>query len=713
MRIVLITLCISLNSILNAQTIISGKVIDAKGVGIPTANVFLQDTYDGTSTNADGTFEFVSSETGSKMLLVKFIGFKEIQQQVTLDGKPLFLSIELKESINELQTVIISAGSFTASDELRKTVFKAVDIATTAGATADIAGALNTLPGTQKVGESGKLFVRGGDGNEARTFIDGLVVLDAYSPSAPNTPSRGRFLPFMFKGTSFSTGGYSAEYGQALSSALTLDSRDKSEMNRTDIGILSLGGDLTHTQAWETGSIAGKLQYTNIRPYFGLINQEVDWSKPPVSLEGSTAFRQKISGDGMIKFFGNFSHSNFSLYHHDIDNYTNKQLYDLTNNYRYLNGFYKDLLNENWMVRGGVSYTYLQNNVELEKDKVNEAEQGVHAKTVLEGSISENLEIKTGIEIIHRSYRQEFYSSAPVFFNELIAAGFAEADVYATNKFVTRLGARIEYNDLIKSSTVDPRISLAYKTGDIGQVSLAYGQFRQSPKNEWLRINQSLKSEEAEHFILNYQHVANNKTFRIETYYKRYVDLIKFVNGNATELSNNGSGYAKGIEVFWRDNESLRNVDYWVSYSLLDTKRNYLHFPHAATPNFASKHNLSVVYKHFVRQIKSQLGFTYSLASGRPFYNPNSNNFNGDRTPRYEDLSFNWSYLPRPYIIVYFSCTNLLGRDNIFSYEYSNQLNEEGFYNGRAIRQPANRFLFIGIFITLSKNKSVNQLPTL
>jgi hypothetical protein len=713
MRIVLITLCISLNSLLNAQTIISGKVIDEKGEGIPTANVFLHDTYDGTSTNADGTFEFISSETGSKMLLIKFIGFKEFQQEVTLNGKPLFLSVELKESINELQVVTISAGSFTASDELRKTVFKAVDIATTAGATADIAGALNTLPGTQKVGESGRLFVRGGDGNEARTFIDGLVVLDAYSPSAPNTPSRGRFLPFMFKGTSFSTGGYSAEYGQALSSVLTLDSRDKSEMTRTDIGMLSLGGDITHTQAWETGSIAGKLQYTNIRPYFRLINQEVDWSKPPVSVEGSTAFRQKVSEDGMIKFFGNFSHSNFSLYHHNIDNYTNKQLYDLTNNYRYLNGFYKDLLNENWMIRSGVSYTYLQNNVELEKDKVDEVEQGIHAKTVLEGSLSENIEIKTGVEIIRRSYWQEFYSSAPVFFTESIAAGFAEADVYATNKFVTRLGTRVEYNDLIKSATVDPRISLAYKTDENGQVSLAYGQFRQSPKNEWLRMNQSLKSEKAEHLILNYQHVANNKTFRIETYYKRYVDLIKFVNGNATELSNNGSGYAKGIEVFWRDNESLRNVDYWVSYSLLDTKRNYLDFPLAAIPYFASKHNLSVVYKYFVKQIKSQLGFTYSLASGRPYYNPNSNNFNSDRSPRYEDLSFNWSYLPRPYIIVHFSCTNLLGRDNIFSYEYSNQLNEEGFYNGRAIRQPANRFLFLGIFITLSKNKSVNQLPTL
>lgn len=104
---------------------------------------------------------------------------------------------------------------------------------------------------------------------------------------------------------------------------------------------------------------------------------------------------------------------------------------------------------------------------------------------------------------------------------------------------------------------------------------------------------------------------------------------------------------------------------------------------------------------------------TYSFASPRPYHDPNSRTFNTGRTPSYHDLSFNWSYLPKPFLIVYFSCTNLTGRDNIFGYEYSDQVNEAGIYNGRAIRQPAPRFLFLGIFITLSKDKSVNQLPQL
>jgi hypothetical protein len=690
-----------------SQTKITGRIIDERNQPIPLANVILVDTYDGSTTDNEGKFEFSTTETGAKLLVVRFIGFKEEERALTLNGTPISVEITLKESINELEAVTISAGAFTASDESRRTVFKAIDIATTAGATADIAGALNTLPGTQKVGESGRLFVRGGDGNETRTFIDGQVVLDAYAPSAPNAASRGRFLPFMFKGTSFSTGGYSAEYGQALSSALVLDSKDESEITRTDFGLLSVGGDVTHTQAWDRGSASAKIQYTNIRPYFNMINQVIDWKEPPVSIEGIGAFRQRVGEHGMLKLYGNFNNSNFSLYNHDIDDYSKTQLYELTNNFRYANASYKDVINKNWSVRGGLSYSYIDNETSLDEAYSSEQERGLHAKTVFDGSLSDFVELKTGVEIIQRNITSSQYND----FNEDIIAGFAEADVYTSNKFITRIGSRLEHNTLMESVSVDPRLSMAYKTGESSQISFAYGQFRQSPKNEWLRIDNSLKSEKAEHFILNYQRIENRRTFRVESYYKKYNDLISYTD--LTNISNNGDGYAKGVELFWRDNESLKNVDYWISYSFLDTKRNYLNFPYEAVPFFASKHNFSAVYKHFVPKIKSQLGFTYSYSSGRPYYNPNAVKFNSNKTPHYADLSFNWSYLPKPYLILYFSCTNLLGRDNIFGYEFSNTLNESGGYTGRPIVQPAKRFVFLGIFLTLTKDKTVNQLPTL
>lgn len=702
-----------------SQAHLQGTVKDGTGQPLSGVNVFIKDSYDGTSSAKDGTFHFSSDEKGMRSVVATSVGYKAIEQPVELTGKEIELKIVLLEEVNQLDAVVISAGSFTAGEDKRRTLLKPLDIATTAGATADIAGALNTLPGTQKVGESGRLFVRGGDGTETRTFIDGMVVLNAYGPAAPNTPSRGRFLPFMFKGTSFSTGGYSAEYGQALSSALVLNSKDKAEINQADIGLLSVGGDVAHTQVWGGGSWSGKLQYTNLRPYNHVISQRVDWKNPMASFEGSSAFRQQI-GKGMVKVYGNFSQTDFSLYRHDILNPASRQLYDISNRYRYGNISYKTVLNATWDIRSGFSYSYNQNKISIEGLPAEETEKGTHTKWVLSHSFSDNTEWHFGSELINRTYfasrfndtTQQIISKS---FTEAIAAGFTEAEFILGSRIAAKLGSRYEYNSLNGKSSIDPRLSIAYKPGKTGQFAFAYGLFRQSAKNQFLRINSQLSEERAEHFILNYQIITDHKTFRIEAYYKKYLDLVKYVNNNPFSLNNTGSGYAQGIELFWRDNQTIRNADYWVSYSYLDTQRDYLYYPFAAVPTFASAHNFSVVYKHYVRALQSQIGLTYSYASGRTYYNPNlgSDQFQTQRTPSYQDLSLNISYLPKSWLIIYASCTNLLHRNNIFGYQYSAQPNTNGEYVSQAIRQPANHFVFLGVFITFSKNKNVNQLPNL
>lgn len=694
-----------------AQTRIEGTIEDQSREALPGANIFLKDSYDGATSCADGSFSFSTDETGEKEVIVRFVGYREQAISVLLTGETLQLRVTLEEEINELDAVTISAGSFTAGEQSRRTIFRAVDIATTAGATADIAGALNTLPGTQKVGESGRLFVRGGDGSETRTFIDGMLVLDAYSPSAPNAPSRGRFLPFMFKGTSFSTGGYSAEFGQALSSALVLDSKDESEVTRTDIGLLSVGADIAHTQAWSSGSVAAKLQYTNIRPYFGLINQEIDWKTPPASIEGVGAFRQKVGEAGMLKLYGNFSETDFSLYQHDIDDPSLKSYYRLQNHYHYLNASYKTILRSDWTMRSGISWSSIRNDSHTDQFNIDETEQSVHAKAVVEGSITKKLELKTGAEIISRNYEEGIAAMPVNSFGEVISSLFAEADFYASNRFVTRIGGRAEHNSLTGKASMDPRLSLAYKADGGAQLSFAYGKFRQTPLNKFVKVSPKLANERATHYILNFQKIRNDRTFRVEGYFKQYDDLVKY-SGDGT-ITSEGKGVAKGVEFFWRDNRSLKGIDYWVSYSLLDTRRDYLDFPYESVPVFASRHNFSLVAKYFVSALKTQFGATYSFASGRPYNNPNEDTFNGGRTPSYQDLSVNISYLPKPHLIVHVSCTNVPGFDNVFGYEYSPTQDPSGVYKGRAIRQPAPRFLFVGVFITLSKSKSFNQLPSL
>lgn len=692
------------------QSTITGRVVDEKGVGLPGVNVFLVDTYDGTSTDLEGHFSFKTSEEGNYQLKATFVGYEAMSQEITLPGDNE-ISVLLKEVINRLDAVVISAGSFSAGEESSREVLKPLDIVTTAGATADIAGALNTLPGTQTVGETGRLFVRGGDGYETRTYIDGMEVLESYSPSAPNTPSRGRFSPFMFKGTSFSTGGYSAEYGQALSSALILNTKDMAAQNRTDLSLMSVGADVSHSQVFGKSSISGKIQYTNLEPYFALISQRINYDKAPEAWDGNMAYRHQIGESGMLKTYANWSSSQLAVY--QPQSFTNlEDRLEIDNNYHYLNVSYRDVINTKWSFNTGAAYTSSKEDIQFNDVDIEDQLSGAHVKGVVNFDPDASLSIRSGLEHYYRQHNynlseeNEFKEN----YNQHISTGFIEADYYLSNDLVIRSGVRTETNNLNRQTNVYPRLSVAQQLGEHGQVSLGYGKFSQQAQREYLRVNTNLDEEKATHYIANYQYMTGKRTFRVEGYYKSYNDLVK----DGTQGPNNeGQGYATGFDIFWRDNQSVSGLDYWVSYSYIDSERDYRDYPQQATPAFSSTHNLSIVGKYFVQDIKTQIGATYSFASARPYNNLNEEAFNAGRTPAYHDLSVNFSYLYRSNVIIHASVTNVLGVDNIFGYEYASEPNEEGIYQSQPIKQMAPRFIFLGVFITLAKNKAVNQMPNL
>ena len=704
-----------------AQTTVSGTISDFSGEKLIGANVFIKGSYDGTSTDANGNFTFETTQSGEVVIVVSYIGYAEANQKLTLNNSANSIDIALKEAINKMAAVVISAGTFEAGTGTKSEVLKPLDIVTTAGATADIAGALNSLPGTQTVAEEGRLFVRGGAGYETKTFIDGLQVLKPYSTTVPNTPTRGRFSPFMFSGTSFSTGGYSAEYGQALSSALILNTKEKPSQTRTDLSLMTVGMELSHVQSWAKSSLAIQGGYYNVQPYFSIIKQKTDWSKEPESAQASMAARHTVGNTGMLKLYAIASADQFSFYQHDILDPSKKSLVKINNKYIYANTSLKNTLGDLWSYKLGLSYTTNMDDIFLENETIQEKTKGAHVKSTFIGDLTNWLTLNTGAELLYSESQQDYINESNGFQNMVkyqnpLLATFAETDIYFSNNLLARVGGRIEYSTMNQQLYAAPRVSLAYKTGENAQVALAAGSFQQAAADDMLRINNSLAFEKADHLILNYQLVNSNQTFRIEGYIKEYRDLVKFdlndKNNPATYI-NNGSGFARGIDIFWRDNKSIKNADYWVSYSFLDTERDYRYFPTKAMPTFASKHNLSVVYKHFVSNLKTQFSGTFSYASARAYNNPNTNDFNSGKTPVYLDLSLSISYLASQNIIVYGSLTNVLGRENIFGYRYSSRLNNQGNYVGLAKTLPAPRFLFVGIFITFSKDSTLNQMKSL
>ena len=702
-----------------SQNKISGKVVDEKGKPVSGANIFIEGTYDGASSSETGDFSFTTTTTGNQSLVVSFLIYETLKTIIDVANFKN-KTIKLRESVTSLDAVVITAGTLEAGDKARVSVLKPLDIVTTAGSAGNIIAALQTLPGTQTVGEDGRLFVRGGEANETQTFVDGIRVAQPYGATTNNLPTRGRFSPFLFSGISFSTGGYSAEYGEALSSVLLLNTQDDPDQNKTEIALMTVGLGIGNTQKRKKSSLSVNANYINLAPYQALIPQNVDWNSPFQSLSGETVYRYNFN-NGILKVYAAFDSSKFDINQENI-NSPEKIRVDLNNNNFYLNSSYKGVFGNNWQITSGLSYGYSNNKINLDSDKVANDENAAHLKLKLKKSFSERVKISFGADYFITQFNEDFNeNSGSVFtngYNANIVAVYTEADIFFSKKWAAKVGLRASNNNLLNETAISPRISFAYKMAKNSQFSFAYGDFTQTPSAEYIKYsnNNQFESEKASHYILNFQYHKNGKTFRAETYYKDYSNLVKFDTQMAAYNSvynNTGSGYAKGLDLFWRDGKSIKNLEYWVSYSYINTERDYKNFSSQVTPSFVADHSLSIVTKYWINDWKSQIGFTNSYSSGRPYNNPNETKFMNGKTKSYNSLSFNWAYLLSQQKILYFSVSNVLGSQNVFGYEYVNNPDNAGFYNRKTIIPTADRFFFVGFFWTISNDKKDNQLRNL
>ncbi|GAA4899898.1 TonB-dependent receptor [Flaviramulus aquimarinus] len=717
MKYLLAIIIVLISIQINAQTTISGKVFNTKNTPIVGANIYLEGTYDGSTSDDNGAFSFTTTETGTQTLIVSYLSYETF----TMVGDISYmkdLEVKMREDVNTLDAVVLSAGTFSAGDNSKVNALKPLDVVTTASALGDFVGALQTLPGTTTVAEDGRLFVRGGDANETQIFIDGIRVFTPYTPTTNNAPTRGRYSPFLFDGITFSTGGYSAEFGQALSSVLLLNTIDEPDQEKTDIGIMSVGATLGNTQKWKKSSLSVNASYINLAPYNAVFTNRNDWIKPFETASGETVFRKKTDS-GLFKLYGAFDTTKFELTQEDINN-PEGMYFKLNNNNVYVNGSYQGVLSDTWKFFGGLSYTHAKNKLNIADSAIKGTENSMHAKLKFRNRINNRFKLYFGAEYFVTNFKENYIDdttdNTDYGFDNNIAAVFAEADIFISKSLAFKTGMRAEYSQLFKDFTLAPRMSLAYKTSSKSQVSLAYGNFYQNPSSNILKFNQDLKAQNTSHYIFNYQHNGDRRLFRAEAYYKKYDDLVKydtdFANFDST-YNSNGNGFAKGVDFFWRDSKSIKNFDYWLSYSLLDTERDYNNYETKSQPDFANTHNLSVVGKYWINDWRSQVGFSYAFASGRTYTNPNEPGFLNNKTKSFNSLSINWAYLISPQKILYASVNNVLGFKNINGYQYADTPDLNGSFNRRALQPATDQFFFVGFFWTISEDKKSNQLDNL
>lgn len=661
---------------LAAQTLISG-IIKSGQEPLAGANVFIAGTIDGCLTDSLGSFSFYTSKTGEITLKATMIGFEEYTLAADVN-KLNQLTISMKEKAATIQEVVVSAStySFGKSDHFK--TMDALDVVMAGNSCGDIVAALQSLPGTQKVGEDGKLYVRGGESEECQTFINGMHVLVPYSTNAENTAVRGRFSPFLFKGICFSLGGYGGEYGQALSSVLPMETTDVATSDKYGVSASLVDWNIGGTKVFDTSSLSFNAAMTSMGIYNHLFSERFDFYKPYRKLSGETQYKMEFKNAGILKTYVGYD---FTSVGQRIDG---RNLLLKENNV-YANATYKAAFGTGYTFFCGMANSSVFNDIKDAKavgDRFYNFRNEIHLKTAMRKVCSDVLKLSVGVEDYQRNSLLE-YDSYRYTLDYNILAAHADAQWRMLPGVFLNLSARTEYMSDVQWLFM-PRATLSYIPNKNFQFSLVAGRYSQTASDDDLATsNYSLGQSTADHAIISMQYKSAGTLVRIEPYLKKYHRLPLWDEG---VYLPRGYGTSKGFDLFVEDHSLCKRLSTTLSYSYNDSRRFYQDYTEERIPDFASRHNLRLTAKYSFG--KAILSLAESYASGRLFQQ--------GKTPPYHSVDVNLTYLLSPKVIIYSSLNNILGRTNVYGYDAK----------GRPIVSSRDRFFYIGIFVSLKNNKA-------
>src|SRR5688500_3383775 len=276
---------------------VSGEVRATDGTAIEGANVFLLETLEGALTGADGRFVVRTTRSGSATLVVRRLGFKPVRMPVTLPAA--LLTITMTPEASTLAPVRIQAGRWTAGDE-RGATLTTLEVVTTPGAAANVNRAIQTLPGTQNVDEGTALSVRGGDYTETKVLLDGAVLLNTTQLRTPSGTFIGTVDPFLLDGIFFSSGGFGARYGNALSGIASLRTlgRPSGTSATASAGLAAISGAIAVALPKASG-IRAAGNRLDLEPFFRLNGSSHRYDPAPIGhdVSGSVAWNYRPSGE--------------------------------------------------------------------------------------------------------------------------------------------------------------------------------------------------------------------------------------------------------------------------------------------------------------------------------------------------------------------------------------------------------------------------------
>ncbi len=198
---------------------IVGKVVDKQtGEALPGAGVIIQETGQGTATDIDGSYVILNVRPGTYTLKASYIGYRD----------QIVEGVEVKADLTTEVNFYLSPSALVESTVVVKSTRKLVEKTATTTERRMSSRDIENLPYTDfqaainmQAGVTGVNIIRGGRTDEVAYYIDGMQV---------TSPIYGSYYSNLntsaIQEMSLITGGFNAEYGQALSGVINVVTKE-------------------------------------------------------------------------------------------------------------------------------------------------------------------------------------------------------------------------------------------------------------------------------------------------------------------------------------------------------------------------------------------------------------------------------------------------------------------------------------------------------
>ena len=291
---------------------IYGKITDDNGKVLELVNIAVLGTSYGVTSDSRGQYTLNLPSDTLLNVVFSFVGYQQESVKVKLKpGEQRKIDVTLNSSSTTLSDVVVSDRQINSATITRIDA-REISLVPSSGA-GGVEDIVKTLPGVSSTNElSSQYNVRGGNFDENLIYINGIEVYKPFLVGSGQQEGMSIINPRLVSNIDFSAGGFSAEYGDKLSSALDITYK-KSMLPAASLSLSFLGAEV-HA---EGATLKNKLSYLVGARYknnkYILGNMETKGVYQPNFTDVQGLLSYNITPRLEVSAFGYYSRNNYLM----------------------------------------------------------------------------------------------------------------------------------------------------------------------------------------------------------------------------------------------------------------------------------------------------------------------------------------------------------------------------------------------------------------